>query len=123
MPRCRGSRMPRPPPPGHPPPCPLFGAPCGTRGPWKSFQDSDRLHRGCSRQTKHSLASKSAQLLPPPWPRTPALPRPASLQHQQAALASSTHASGQQPASGGERRGQREAAVSLRGLQLTSVNW
>ena len=67
--------------------------------PWKSSQDSDTLYRGCRRQTKHSSASKSARRQPPPWPRAPALPRPASRQHQQAALASSTRASAQPSAS------------------------
>ena len=45
MPRCRGSRMPRPPPPGPPPPCPLFGAPCGTRGPWNGIGPCSSLTR------------------------------------------------------------------------------
>ena len=38
---------------------------------------------------------KSARRLPPPWPRAPALTRPASRQHQQAALVPPTRASGQ----------------------------
>jgi hypothetical protein len=91
--RCRGSRTPRPPPPVRPPPWPLSGAPCGARAPRKSSQDSDALCRGCCRQTKQCSASKSARRLPPPWPRAPAQPRPASRQHRQAALASSTRAS------------------------------
>jgi len=53
-----------------------------------------RLIRVAEGQPKPCQASKSAWRLPPPWPHTPALPRPASRQLQQA-LVSSTRASGQ----------------------------
>jgi hypothetical protein len=81
------------------PPWPLSGAPCGARAPWKSSPDSDTRCRGRFKQMKPLSASTSARRLPPPWPRAPALPRPASRQHQQAALASSTRASAQPSAS------------------------
>jgi hypothetical protein len=97
--RCRGSRTPRPLPPGRPHPWQLSGAPCGARAPWKSSPDSDTLFRGCNRPTQPCSARKSARRQPPPWPRAPAPPRPASRQHRQAALVSPTRESGQPSAS------------------------
>ena len=97
--RCRGSPTPRPPSPDRPPPLRLSGAPCDTRWPWTSPPKIYTRCRGCSRETKQRPASKSARRLLPPWPRTPALPRPASRQHRQAALVSPTLASGQPSAS------------------------
>jgi len=97
--RCQGSRTQRPPPPGRPPPLQSPGAARGTRWPLHSPPASEKLCRGCSRQTKLCSASKSARRSQPPWLRAPALPRPASRQHHQAALASSTCASGPPSAS------------------------
>jgi len=91
--------MPCPPPPGRPPPLHSPGAACGTRWPWKSSPASDTRCRGCCRPTQPLSASTSARRLPPPWPRAPALPRPASRQHRQAAVVSPTRASGQPLAS------------------------
>ena len=50
----------------------------GTRWPWKSPPATYTQCRRCSRQTKHSPASKSARRLPPPWLRASAMPRPAA---------------------------------------------
>ena len=66
--------------------------------------------------------SKSARRLPPPWPRAPALPRPASRQHQQAALASSTRASAQ-PSASLPCGGQHEQRLRTRPCARPSTPW
>jgi hypothetical protein len=88
--RCRGSRTHCPPSPGPTPPLQSPVAHCGSRWPWNSAPANHTLCRRCDTPTQHSATRKSAWRLPPPWPRAPELPRPASRQYQQAAIVYST---------------------------------
>ncbi len=60
------------------------GTACGTRPPFQSLRAPGAHSRGYCRQKKRRSAPLPAQRLPLTWPRTPAPPRPASRQKQQA---------------------------------------